>query len=85
MSAELIIVGSAMPVNITTLNIINEQRVLQTVPILNSTSGSFVAMFMPPLAEFKLQVMGVDDRGFDFSYISDVAVEPTSISLSFGK
>ena len=85
MSAELIIVGSAMPVNITTLNIINEQEVLQTVSILNGTSDSFVAMFMPPSEEFKLQAIGVDDRGNDFSYISDVSVEPTSISLTFGK
>ena len=42
---------------------------------------------MPPLEEFKLQVIGVDDRAYDFSYImiSDVFVELTSISVTFGK
>ena len=85
MSAELIIVGSAMPVDITTLNLINEQEVLQTISIVNSTSDSIVAMFMPPEEEFKLQAIGMDDRGYNFSYISDVSVEPTSISLNFGK
>ena len=85
MSAELIIVGSAMPVDITTLYLINEQEVLQTISIVNSTSDSIVAMFMPPEEEFKLQAIGVDDGGYNFSYISDVSVEPTSISLNFGK
>ena len=85
MSAELIIVGSAMPVDITTLYLISEQEVLQTISIVNSTSDSIVAMFMPPEEEFKLQAIGMDDRGYNFSYISDVSVEPTSISLNFGK
>lgn len=85
MSAELIIVGSATPVNITTLDIINEEGVIQSITLMNNVSDNFVAMFMPPQEEFKMQVTGVDDNGEDFSYVSDISVEPTSIRLTFGE
>lgn len=85
MSAELIIIGSAAPVNITTLDIINEEGVIQTITIMNNMSDGFIAMFMPPQEEFKMQATGVDDNGYNFSYISDISVEPTSIGLTFGK
>ena len=85
MSAELIIVGSATPVNITTLDIINEEEVIQSITLMNNVSDNFVAMFMPPQEEFKMQVTRVDDNGRSFSYVSDISVEPTRIRLTFGK
>ena len=84
MSAELTFVGSVTPVNVTTLNIIDETRVIQSVNV-SRMSDSFIGMFTPPQAEFKIQVIGVDDNGYNFSYISDISIEPTSISLTFGK
>ena len=85
MSAELIIVGSTTPVNITSLNIIDEGGVIQSIANVSRMGDSFISMFTPPQVEFKMQVTGVDDNGYNFSYISDISIEPTSISLTFGK
>ena len=85
MSAELIIVGSTTPVNITSLDIIDEGGVIQSIANVSRMGDSFISMFTPPQVEFKMQVTGVDDNGYNFSYISDISIEPTSISLTFGK
>ena len=85
MSAELIIVGSITPVNITTLDIIDEGGVIQSVANVSRMGDNHISMFTPPQVEFKMQVAGVDDNGYNFTYVSDISIEPTSISLSFGK
>ena len=85
MSAELIIVGSTTPVNITTLDIIDEGGVIQSVANVSRMGDSYISMFTPPQVEFKMRVTGVDDNGYNFTYISDISIEPTSISLTFGK
>ena len=64
------------------MDIVNDQGVIQHVE--NATvvnNNTYVGFFIPPNEEFKVQVSGTDDNGFRFSYISDVSVEPTTISL----
>ena len=76
--------GSVTPVTINTLNIINETTVIESITNLSRTNDSFIGRFTP-LQDYKLQVIGTDDNGLNFSYISDISVKPTSISLTFGK
>ena len=64
------------------MDIVNDQGVIQYVE--NATvinNNTYVGFFISPNEEFKVQVSGIDDNGFRFSYISDVSVEPTTISL----
>ena len=64
------------------MDIVNDQGVIQYVE--NATvvnNNTYVGFFISPNEEFKVQVSGTDDNGFRFSYISDVSVEPTTISL----
>ena len=85
-TAELTIVGSTLPVTVNTLDIINDEGVIQSINDLTPIDNNvYASLFMTPLVEFKMQVNGVDDNGYNFSYISDISVEPTSLSLSFGK
>ena len=44
-------------------------------------NNTYVGIFTASTEEFKVQVTGTDDNGYRFSYISDVSVEPTTISL----
>ena len=84
MSAELIIVGSTAPVNISTVDIIDERGVIQSITDTIRIGDNFIIMFTLPEEEFKMQVNGIDDNGYRFSYVSDISIEPTSISLTFG-
>ena len=64
------------------MDIINDQGVIQRVENVTVVgTETYVGFFIPPTEEFKVQVSGSDDNGFKFSYISDVSVEPTTISL----
>jgi len=73
-------------VTINTLDIITDEGVIQSITGLTKISNeTYASMFAIPLVEFKIQANGVDDNGYNFSYISDISVEPTSVSLSFGK
>ena len=79
-------VGSNRPVTVNTLDIINDEGEIQSINDLTMIgNNAYAALFMTPLVEFKMRVNGVDDNGYNFSYISDISVEPTSLSLSFGK
>ena len=64
------------------MNIVNDLGIIQHVE--NTTvvgNNTYVGFFIPPTEEFKIQVLGTDDNGFRFSYISDTSIEPTTISL----
>ena len=85
--AEFTITGSNNPVVISSINAVNDQGTIN-LPLLNLTeveNNSYIGYFDPPSEEFQLQVTGTDDNGFPFSYISDISIEPTTISLRFGK
>ena len=64
------------------MDVINDRGVIQRVENVTVVGNeTYVGLFNPPTEEFKVQVSGTDDNGFKFSYISDVSVEPTTISL----
>ena len=81
-SAEVAIRGSVAPVTFDTMVIVNHQGVIQHVENATVVSNNiYIGFFISPNEEFKVQVSGTDDNGFRFSYISNVSVEPTTISL----
>lgn len=85
-TGELTIVGSTRPVTVSTLDIINDEGEIQSInDLTNIGNNAYASLFMTPLVEFKMRVNGADDNGYNFSYISDISIEPTSLSLSFGK
>ena len=72
---------------ISSINAVNDQGTIN-LTLSNLTqveNNSYIGYFDPPPEEFQLQVSGTDDNGYPFSYISDVSIEPTAISLRFGK
>lgn len=86
MYAELTIIGSDDPVEITSIDIVTDRGSILTASNLTEIkNNSYIGLFDLPLEEFQLQVTGIDDRGYPFTYISDISVEPTNISLSFSE
>jgi len=86
MFAESTIIGSSNSIVINSINVVNDQGII--LSLLNLTeieNNSYIGYFDPPSEEFQFQVNGIDDNGFQFSYISDISVEPTTISLTFSK
>ena len=82
-SVELTVMGNKSPVTIDTVNFVNSRGVIQPASDLTRTNNnSYVSLFMPPREEFQIQVVGIDDSRYNFSYIS---IEPTTISLTFGE
>lgn len=91
MFSEFSIVGSNSSVtinNITIMDVIGN-ILPETVEINQNltelANNSYFGAFVSPENEFRMIINGVDDNGYIFSYVSDVSVEPTRISLSFGK
>ena len=86
MFVEATIIGSENPVVISNINVVNDQGfILNLSNLTEIDNNSYIGFFDLPSEEFQLQVNGKDDNGFPFSYISDISVEPTTISLGFGK
>lgn len=86
MFAQSIIIGSENPVIINSINVVHDEGVIDSVSNLTEIeNNSYIGFFVTPSEEFQLQVTGIDDNGFQFSYISDVSVEPTAVSLAFSK
>ena len=82
----LTVMGSNSSVSINGLNFVNSQGVIQSTDNLTRTSNdSYISLFVPPVEEFQIQIVGIDDNGFNFSYVSAISVEPTTISLTFGR
>ena len=86
MFVEATILGSENPVVISSINVVNDQGFILTLSNLTEIdNNSYIGVFDLPSDEFQLQINGIDDNGFAFSYISDTSIEPTTISLAFGK
>lgn len=86
MFVQSTIIGSDNPVVISDINVVNDQGTILTVSNLTKIeNNSYIGFFDLPREEFQFQVNGVDDNGYPFSYISDISVEPTTISLAFSK
>ena len=86
MFVQSTIIGSNDPVVISNINVVNDQGTILTVSNLTEIeNNSYIGFFDLPREEFQFQVNGVDDNGYPFSYISDISVEPTTISLAFSK
>ena len=86
MFVEATILGSENPVVISSINVVNDQGFILTLSNLTEIdNNSYIGVFDLPSDEFQLQINGIDDNGFAFSYISDISIEPTTISLAFGK
>ena len=86
MFVEATILGSENPVVISSINVVNDQGFILTLSNLTEIdNNSYIGIFDLPSDEFQLQINGIDDNGFAFSYISDISIEPTTISLAFGK
>ena len=73
-------------ITVTELNLINtEDTVLQSISNLSNLGrGTYAGTFMPPSQTFTLQLVGVDNNGFNFSHISDTSTEVSFINLSLG-
>ena len=64
------------------MDIVNDLGIIQHVENVTVVgNNTYVGFFIPSTEEFKIQVSGTDDNGFRFSYIGDVSIEPTTISL----
>ena len=86
MFVEATIIGSENPVVINSINAVNDWGfVLALSNLTEIDNNSYIGFFDLPPDEFQLQINGIDDNGFAFSYISDVSVEPTTINLAFGE
>ena len=82
--AEFKIQGSTAPVTFNAMDIVNDRGIIQNAQLQAVTvvgDDSYIGIFMAPAEEFKIQVTGTDDNGLQFSYISDISIEPTTISL----
>ena len=86
MFVEATILGSENPILISSINATNDQGSILSFSNLTEIKNNKYTGFLGnlPSEEFQLQVNGIDDNGFPFSYISDISVEPTAISLTFG-
>ena len=87
MFVEATVIGSENPVVISSINVVNDQGFILSLSNLTEIDNNSYTAYIDllPDNEFQLQINGIDDNGFAFSYISDVSVEPTTISLEFGK
>jgi len=91
MYAIFTIIGSAAPVTINYVTLVDFDGVIYLEnfePDANLTkleNSTFIQSFRAPNSEFQMTVTGIDDNGFNFSFISDVFVDPVTISLAFGK
>ena len=86
MFVEATVIGSENPVVINSINAVSDQGFIVSLSNLTEIdNNSYIGFFDLPPDEFQLQINGTDDNNFTFSYISDVSVEPTTISLAFGK
>ena len=85
------IIGSAAPITINYITLVDFDGViyLETFePDANLTqleNNTFIQSFRCPNREFQMIVRGIDDSGFNFSFISDVIIDPVTITLAFGK
>ena len=89
MFVESTVIGSNNPIeiDISSINIVSDQLgfILSVSNLTKVDNNSYIGSFDPPPEEFQLQVNGIDDNGFQFSYISDMSVEPVNIGLTFSK
>ena len=91
MYAIFTIIGSAAPVTINYITLVDFDGVIYLEnfePDANLTeleNNTFIQSFRCPNREFQMIVRGIDDNGFNFSFLSDVFVDPVTISLAFGK
>ena len=80
--AEFKIQGSTAPVTFHAMDIVNDGGIIQNVQNVTVVDDdSYIGIFVAPAEEFQIQVNGTDDNGSWFSYISDISIEPTTISL----
>ncbi|XP_065895475.1 von Willebrand factor A domain-containing protein 7-like isoform X2 [Dysidea avara] len=90
MYAIFTIIGSAAPVTINYITLVDFDGVIYLEnfePDANLTeleNNTFIQSFRCPNREFQMIVRGIDDNGFNFSFLSDVFVDPVTISLAFG-
>ena len=49
------------------------------------SSNSFATTFMPPTESFTMQFFGMDENGHNFSHISDIFFDVSSVYLSLSK
>ena len=72
---------------VTNINLVDGQGTI-LLPINNVTQldpeTSYFVEFIQPAESYQLQLIGMDASGFNFSRISDISIESTSISLSLG-
>ena len=87
MFVESTFIGSDNPVEISSINVVSDRLgfILSVSNLTEVDNNSYIGFFDTPPEEFQLQVNGIDDNGFLFSYISDISVEPVSIALTFSK
>ena len=70
---------------INEINLLSENSGVNIASLSNITrvgADIFAASFLPPAEGFVLQLVGMDSNGFNFSYISDTAVEVASIDMA---
>ena len=87
MFVESTIIGNDNPIELSNINFVNDQLgfILSVSNLTEISNDSYIGFFDPPPEEFQLEVNGIDNNGFLFSYISDILVEPINISLIFSK
>ena len=81
-TAELTVVGSTRPMTISTVDIINDEGVIQSISgLVKISSDTYASMFMMPLVGFKMQVRKWS--GYQFSYVSDSNSRANTSELNF--
>lgn len=84
LSALIMVEGGDLALTASALNLLsNSGTILLSIKDLTSLGGvSYMGTFIPPSEAFVLQLVGTDDNGYSFSYISDTSVKASAIHLA---